>query len=80
MRAGFKWRPAPKSLKLMQLTPEDLIEFKEIYFEDFGIQLTDLEATDLANRLINVVECIAMPQSMVKQKDTVDQINKLEQL
>lgn len=42
----------------MQLTNADLHEFKSICKEEFGIELSDAEATEEALRLINLVKSV----------------------
>lgn len=42
----------------MRITASELKEFKQIYFEEFGIVLNDLEATKKAINVLNGVELI----------------------
>jgi len=42
----------------MRITMQELEEFKEIYFKEFGIKLNDLEATKKAINVLNGVELI----------------------
>jgi len=42
----------------MRITKQELEEFKQIYFERFGIKLSDLEAMKKAINVLNGVEMI----------------------
>ena len=42
----------------MRIKPEELKEFKQIYFEEFGIWLDDLEATRKSLNLLSGIEMI----------------------
>lgn len=45
----------------MQLTQEDLEEFKTIYQREFNIALNDAEALDLATAALNLMRAIYRP-------------------
>ena len=45
----------------MTLTPKQLAEYKRIYKEDFGEELTDQEAISQATGLINLMKVICRP-------------------
>lgn len=42
----------------MRITKQELEDFKQIYFEEFGVKLSDLEATKKAINVLNGVEMI----------------------
>ncbi len=42
----------------MRLTKTELEEFKQIYFEELGVKLSDLKATKKAINVLNGVELI----------------------
>ena len=42
----------------MQLTQEDLEEFKAIYRQEYGIDISDAEALEMGTRLLRVVKVI----------------------
>ena len=42
----------------MRITKEELEEFKQIYFEEFGVLLNDLEAMKKALNLLSGIEMI----------------------
>ena len=44
--------------KMAMINPKDIEEFKQIYFEEFGVILSDLEATKKAINVLNGVELI----------------------
>lgn len=45
------------------LPEESLREFKEIYQKEFGILLSDEEATEKATALLNVFKVFAIPKN-----------------
>ena len=45
----------------MQLTQEDLEEFKAIYRKEFDTVLTDTEALELAHAALNLVQVVYRP-------------------
>ena len=53
----------------MTLTPKQLAEYKRIYKEDFGEELTDQEAISQATGLINLMKVICRPISSQQIED-----------
>ncbi len=45
----------------MQLSQEDIQEFKAIYAEDYGIALTDAQALELATAALNLMRAVYRP-------------------
>lgn len=45
----------------MSLSPQAIAEFKQIYYEDYGIALTDAEALELATSFFNLMRVICQP-------------------
>jgi hypothetical protein len=45
----------------MKLNKKAIDEFKEIYFREFGQQITDEEAQELGSKLISLVKIICRP-------------------
>jgi hypothetical protein len=45
----------------MSLPPEAIEEFKQIYKKEVGVELTDAEAVDKANRLFNFMKVVTKP-------------------
>jgi hypothetical protein len=45
-------------LRHMELSREDILEFKKICSEELGIELSDTEALEEAQRLINLMKAI----------------------
>lgn len=45
----------------MQLSKQELQEFKRLYKKDYGVELTDLEATQFAPKVINLVRIANEP-------------------
>ena len=41
------------------LPPEAITEFKQIYQDEFGVELSDVEATEKASCVFNLVKAIA---------------------
>lgn len=54
----------------MQVSPKALAEFKEIYRERFGKELTDQEAYDSASSLLRLMDVVYRPISK-KDMETV---------
>ena len=50
------------------LPKEAIDEFKELYRQDYGVILSDKEATDKATKLFNVLECIYSGYSLTTNK------------
>ena len=42
----------------MQLTQEDLEEFKALYKDEYGVDISDAEALEMGTRLLRVVKVI----------------------
>ncbi len=42
----------------MQLTPQAVQEFKEIYQEEYGQEVSDAEARDMGTRLLRVLKVL----------------------
>ena len=42
----------------MMLTEKDLNEFKRLYKEEFGVELTDAQALDKGGRLVRLLEVV----------------------
>ena len=45
----------------MQLTQEDLEEFKKIYQREFGLALSDAQALELATAALNLMSAVYRP-------------------
>lgn len=45
----------------MQLTQEDIEEFKAIYQREFGLALSDAQALELATAALNLMQAIYRP-------------------
>lgn len=45
----------------MQLTQEDIEEFKQIYQQEFNMTLTDAQALELATAALNLMSAIYRP-------------------
>jgi hypothetical protein len=45
----------------MKLTPDDIAEFKVIYLQEFGEELSDAEANEMASRVMRLYELLARP-------------------
>lgn len=64
----------------MRIKKEELVEFKQIYFEEFGEKLNDLEATKKAINLLKGVEMILefnqSPISGIDKKQNLDNHGK----
>ena len=60
----------------MRITASELDEFKQIYFEEFGVKLDNLEATEKAINVLNGVELIlessTHPVNGIDKKDIVE--------
>lgn len=54
----------------MLLLEEDLREFKRLYFQHFGVYLTDAQTLDKASRLLRLVKVVA--------KATVEKENEIK--
>jgi hypothetical protein len=50
---------------------EDLDEFKRLYKEEFGIELTDAQALDKGGRLVRLLKAVLKPTGDSK-KDSTD--------
>jgi len=49
------------------MLPEKAIqEFKELYKKRYGVELSDQEASDRANRLFNLYKVTYMPESIIE--------------
>lgn len=53
----------------MKLSKEALTEFKQIYKEEYGIELTDSEALDKAITLLRLFKAIYKPINNTKQNN-----------
>ncbi len=42
----------------MRLDTAAISEFKQLYFQEYGIQLSETEAADYGNRLVNMVKAV----------------------
>lgn len=48
-----------KQHKATGLIPQEAIdEFKQIYFEEYGIELTDAQSTDKASKILNFINLL----------------------
>ena len=57
----------------MRLSKEALEEFKQIYKEEFGEDLTDAEAEEMATRVMRLYELLSRPLSSErKEKDQLE--------
>lgn len=54
----FKETPEPRFDRELSITASELEEFKNIYFEEFGEVLSNLEATQKATNVINGVKLV----------------------
>ena len=45
----------------MQLSPEAIKDFKTIYHTEYGIELSDAEAAEMARNLLSLFQVIASP-------------------
>ncbi len=54
----------------MQLSQQAIEEYKDIILKDYGIKLTDLEATEQATKLINLFKVLAKPVPESKTEPT----------
>lgn len=45
----------------MQLTPEQINSFKDLYKNKFGIELSDQESAEQLTKLINLVKIVYRP-------------------
>jgi len=52
----------------MQLTNQDIQEFKRLYKKDYGVELTDKEATQFAPKVINLVRIANEPTNKSNNK------------
>jgi len=52
----------------MQIPKKHLDEFKKIYKQDYGEDLSDDEAQEIAGRLIRIMKIIAQPLPGEKKK------------
>ena len=59
----------------MRITNSELKEFKQIYLEEFGIKLSDYEATEKALNILSGVEMI-----LGFNQNTVSHIDKKKRL
>jgi hypothetical protein len=51
------------------LIPKDAVkEFKQIYLKEHGIELTDEAATEIATRILNLVQLLTMKPVVQKQE------------
>ncbi len=57
----------------MTLPKEAIEEFKQIYKKEVGVELSDAEAFDKANRLFNFMKVITKP---IQKKETDDNARK----
>ena len=56
----FSWEK-PYTLHVMEITPEALKEFKKIYEEDYQETITDAEALEMAQRVLDFFSIVARP-------------------
>jgi hypothetical protein len=56
----------------MQLSPKAIEDFKKIYREDYGVELTDSEALALAVSFFNLMRVICRPLPTENCNDTAD--------
>lgn len=45
----------------MQLTQEDIEEFKQIYRQEYGTEISDAQALELATAALNLMQAIYRP-------------------
>lgn len=44
------------------IIPQEAVdEFKQLYFEEYGVMLSDADATDKATKVLNFVKLLTMP-------------------
>lgn len=53
---------------MVKLSPEAIAEFKAIYKEEFGEEITDDRAAELGGRLIRMMEVIYRPIDPTKKR------------
>lgn len=54
------------------ISAEGLEEFKQIYREEFGVELSNEEVLEKALPVLNLVKTLIQPQSNLVTKDPVD--------
>ncbi|MBI5452866.1 hypothetical protein HY945_05390 [Candidatus Gottesmanbacteria bacterium] len=59
--------PAPEKPAFALLPQEALIEFKQIYKEEFGVELPDEEAVKKATAVLNIVKVLAKKPVLQKE-------------
>ncbi len=59
------------NMRCMILPKKAIQEFKELYFKDYGIMLSDLEATEKANLLFYCLELLFAKDHLDKEKEKV---------
>lgn len=58
------------------LNPEAVNEFKELYFKEYKIRLTDEQAIDMGTKLIRLIKAVYGPNLPTKWKSKEVDTNK----
>lgn len=55
----------------MYITKEELEEFKQLAFKEYGIKLTDEQAYEQGSALLRLMDCVLDKTLQQKKEDTV---------
>ncbi len=60
------------------VTPEMLEKFKLLYLKKYDVKLTNEEATEMANGLVNLMEILLNPSPKKENSEFINERNKNE--
>jgi hypothetical protein len=74
----FAKETPPRERSALRITPEELEEFKAIYQDEYGISLSDLDATQSATNILNGVKLVLTGSTATQQSPIsgIDNMNR----